>query len=116
MPSSAANVAPTAVTLSTATYTPPTATANVVVGTLSSSDVNCCQTFTYSIVGGLDAALFNISGSSLRITASGQRGTGLQVTVRSTDSGQPALFRDQTFTINDGTEPACCLVTLVDLC
>ena len=96
-----ANAAPTGISLSNATYTAP-ATANATVGALSTTDANSGQTFTYTIVGGANALLFNISGALLRVTNAGQTGSGLVVTVRSTDSGTGSLFFEQTFTINDG--------------
>lgn len=96
-----ANLAPTALALSANTYAVPP-TANQVVGTLSTTDINCCQTFTYSIVGGANAALFAIAGNALQIVNAGQSGNGLQVTVRTTDSGTGALWFQQTFTIDEG--------------
>ena len=47
--------------------------ANSTIGTLSTTDVDASNTFTYTLVSGTgdtDNAAFNISGSSLRITAS----------------------------------------------
>ena len=64
------NSAPTDITLSNATVST-TAGSNAVVGTLSATDADSGDTFTYSLVSGTDStdnALFNISGNTLRVT------------------------------------------------
>ena len=71
------------------------------IGTLSSSDPDAGNTFSYSIVGGADQASFQISGATLQFKA----GTALDyetrssyaVTVRSTDQG--GLSYDKALTI-----------------
>lgn len=95
-----ANVSPTNMALSANTYVPPTASANVVVGTLSSTDANTGETFSYSVVGGTHQSLFGITGTQLVLLNAGQTGTNFQVTVRTTDS-RGGTF-DKTFTVNDG--------------
>lgn len=94
------NVAPTDVLLSATTYVPPTASGNTVVGTLSATDVNPADTFTYSVAGGVNAALFNILGTSLRLSAAGQTGDNLQVLVRVTDSGGLSFVK--LFAVSEG--------------
>ncbi|HTX79119.1 MAG TPA: sortase, partial [Longilinea sp.] len=83
--------------------------ANTVVGTLSTSDPDAGDTFTYTLVSGVgsdDNGSFNISGSSLRTSDSFDYETkdSYTVRVRSTDSG--GLWTEQAFTItvNDVNE------------
>lgn len=69
--------APTDITLSNNTIQT-NAGANSVVGTLSTTDPNAGDTFTYSLVSGTGSTnngLFNISGNQLRINASLAEGT-----------------------------------------
>ena len=65
-----ANLPPTSITLSPNTYIllPPRSPGMIqyaprgfVVGTLTATDENCCQSHTYHIVGGPSASLFNVS-------------------------------------------------------
>jgi len=83
--------------------------ANSTVGTLSSTDVDASDTFTYTLVAGTgstDNASFNISGSSLRITASPDFETksSYSVRVRTTDQGSLYFEKAFTITINDLNE------------
>lgn len=102
MHAASANVAPTDVLLSGTTYAPPTATNNVLLGSLTSMDANVGQVHVYSIVGGANAAAFTIIGTSLLVKTAGQTGTGLQVTVRTDD--QTGGTYDKTFTINESCD------------
>ncbi len=85
---------------------------NSTVGTLSSTDPDAGDTFTYSLVAGAgdtDNAAFNINGSNLRISASPDFETqsSYSVRVRSTDAG--GLFFEKAFTItvnNENEAPA----------
>jgi uncharacterized repeat protein (TIGR01451 family) len=75
---------------------------NSTVGTLSSTDPDAGDTFTYTLVAGTgstDNAAFTISGSNLRISASPDFETksSYSVRVRSTDAG--GLFFEKAFTI-----------------
>lgn len=98
-------MAPTDITFSALTYAPPS-TANLVVATLTTTDENAAQTFTYTVVGGTHAASFTIANTNQLVFAGADvRGSALQVTVRSTDSGTPPLFFDKTVVIDEG---ACC--------
>lgn len=99
------NETPTALNLSNSNINENTG-ANAVVGTLSTLDPDSGQSFTYSLVGGTgstDNGFFNISGNSLRFTASPNYETqaSYAVRIRTTDNGaNPAnLFTEQTFTI-----------------
>jgi uncharacterized repeat protein (TIGR02059 family) len=79
-----------------------TSTASAVtVGTLSTTDVDTGDTFTYSIVPGGDAAAFDISGASLRFKAGTtldfETQSSYSVTVRSTDAGGQST--DKAFTV-----------------
>ena len=91
------NEVPTEVTLSS--HTIDENAAAVVVGTLSTSDPDSDDTFTYSIVDGSEE--FVIEGDTLKVGAAGldyEAGASRTVTVRSTD--QNGLTVDQTFTIS----------------
>ncbi len=77
--------------------------ANAVVGTLSTTDVDAGNTFTYTLVAGTgdaDNAVFNINGSSLRANSSFDFETksSYSVRIRSTDQG--GLFTEKVFTIS----------------
>ncbi len=77
--------------------------ANATVGTLSSTDPDAGDTFVYTLVSGsgdTDNGSFNISGSSLRATASlnHEAKDTYSVRVRTTDSG--GLYHEEAFTIN----------------
>jgi uncharacterized repeat protein (TIGR01451 family) len=75
---------------------------NTVVGTLSTTDPDTGDTFTYTLVAGAgsaDNASFNILGNSLRTSAVFDYETknSYSIRVRSTDSG--GLFFEQQFTV-----------------
>jgi autotransporter-associated beta strand protein len=93
--------APTDVLLSALTI-PENSGDNAVVGTLSTTDPDGGDTFTYTLVAGTgstDNAAFNISGNQLRATASldFETNSSYSVRVRSTDQG--GLFTEKAFTI-----------------
>jgi autotransporter-associated beta strand protein len=95
------NEAPTDIALS-ATSIAENAGANAVIGTLSTTDPDASNTFTYTLVtgsGSTDNAAFNISGNQLRATASlnFELRTSYSVRIRSTD--QVGLFTEKAFTI-----------------
>ncbi|MFG0286556.1 MAG: cadherin domain-containing protein [Rhodopirellula sp. JB044] len=97
----ASNVAPTAIALSSSSVAE-NASADTTVGTLSTTDANAGDTFTYSIVsvdGSTTDTTFEISGDSLIAaqTLDFETKDSYSVTVRSTDQG--GLFVDQTFSI-----------------
>jgi hypothetical protein len=73
--------------------------AGATVGTLSTTDPDAGDTFTYTLVGGPDLASFRVAGSTLTTAATFDRETkaSYSVKVRSTDSG--ALFVEKTLTI-----------------
>jgi hypothetical protein len=103
--------APTDVTLSLDHVAENTSTTSALdVGTLASVDANSGDTHSYSIVGGADAALFQIdtTGTKLQFKA----GTALDyetkssyaVTVRSTDSGALSFDKALTVTLDDAND------------
>ena len=95
------NEAPTDLTLS-ATSINENVAANSTVGTLSSTDLDAGDTFTYSLVAGTgstDNASFNISGSNLRITASPDFETKSSYAIRVRTTDQGGLFFEKQFTI-----------------
>ncbi len=99
--SAQADVAPTAILLSASTIAE-NAGSNATVGTLSCTDANTGDTYTYTLVSGTGStnnALFNISGSTLRATSSlnFESTPTCAIRVRSTD--QNAITFEQQFTI-----------------
>jgi len=97
------NVAPTDITLSSMSVAE-NAGANALVGTLSATDANASQTFTYTLVSGEgddDNGSFNISGNELRATSSFdyEAMSSYSVLIRVTDSGSPGLTFEKAFTI-----------------
>ncbi len=98
----AVNSAPTDISLSTSAIDENVAT-NSIVGTLSSTDPNAGNTFTYTLVSGTgsaDNASFNISGSNLQITNSPDYETknSYSIRVRTTDQG--GLYYEKAFSIS----------------
>jgi gliding motility-associated-like protein len=96
------NEAPTDIALSASSLNENVA-ANSAVGTLSSTDVDAASTFTYTLVSGTgdtDNTAFNISGNSLRITASPnfEAKNSYSVRVRTTD--QDGLTYEEAFVIS----------------
>ncbi|MEQ9165103.1 MAG: cadherin domain-containing protein, partial [Fulvivirga sp.] len=104
----ATNNAPINITLSASSITENNAV-NAVIGTLSSTDPDAGNTFTYSLVAGTGSTnngSFNINGSQLRASQVFDyetKGT-YSIRIRTTDQG--GLFFDKMFTItiNDATE------------
>ena len=97
-----ANSAPTDITLSTSTVNE-NVVANTTVGTLSSTDADAANTFTYTLVAGAgstDNTAFNISGNSLRITASPDFETKASYSVRVRTADQGGLTFEKVFTIS----------------
>ena len=95
------NETPTDIALAPASL-PENAGVNAVVGTLSTTDVDAGDTFTYTLVAGAgsaDNAAFNISGAQLRASASFnfEAKSSYTVRVRSTDAG--GLFFEKAFTV-----------------
>jgi gliding motility-associated-like protein len=76
--------------------------AGTTVGTLSTSDANTSDSFTYTIQPGGDATSFNLSGNVLQTSVSLTYGSKpcYTITIRSTDQG--ALYFDKTFNIYVG--------------
>ena len=98
------NEAPTNITLS-ATAINEKVTANTKVGTLSSTDTNAGNTFTYSLVtgtGDTDNASFNIDAENLRITNIPVYDvkSSYSIRIRTTDQGGLMYERVFTITIN----------------
>ena len=101
----AVNDAPTDLQISNTAIVENTDTSDgLSIGTLSSTDVDAEETFTYSVVGGSDADLFSIdvaSGNELILTdgvLNFERQRSYAAIIRTTDSG--GLTHDQMLTIN----------------
>ena len=96
------NVAPTDITLSPNTIQE-NQSINTTVGTLSSTDADVGNTFTYTLVSGtgsIDNASFNISGNLLRssITFNYETKSSYTIRIRTTDNG--GLYFEKQFTVN----------------
>ena len=77
--------------------------ANATVGSLSTTDSNVGDTFTYTLVAGLgdvDNAAFNISGNALRATNNLDFETKSSYTVRVRSTDQGGLFTEKAFAIS----------------
>jgi hypothetical protein len=103
-----ANQAPTQVALSPLT-SPENVPVNTAVGTLTTTDPNAGDTFTYSLVpgtGSADNASFTISGNSLRFSVSPDFETksSYAIRIRTTDQGGLAVERAFTVTITNVAE------------
>jgi uncharacterized delta-60 repeat protein len=95
------NEAPTDIALSS-TSIPENAGANAVVGTLTTTDSNAGNTFTYMLVAGTgdtDNSVFSISDSNLRATTSFDFETRSDYTVRVRSTDQGGLFVEKVFAI-----------------
>ena len=94
------NQPPTDITLSNAgvAENQPSGT---VVGTLSTTDPDSGDTFTYTLVGG-DTGAFSVDGDMLKTAASFdyEAKNSYSIEIRATDSGSPALSYDEIFTIS----------------
>ncbi len=104
------NEGPTDITLSASSINENVA-ANTTVGTLSSTDADASNTFTYTLVAGTgdtDNASFNINGSSLRVTNSPnyESKNSYTVRIRTTDQGSLTYEEAFTITINDVDDTA----------
>ncbi len=96
-----ANSAPTDISLSASSVNENVA-GNSTVGTLSSTDPDAGDAFTYALVAGTgstDNAAFSISGSALRITSGPDFETQSSYSVRVRTTDQGGLFFEKTFTI-----------------
>jgi len=103
-----ANRAPTNISLTNASL-PENAGANAEIGTLSSTDPDTGDTFTYSLVGGTgdtDNIDFNILGNKLRLTASAnyEAKSSYSVVIRTTDQGTLSYDKQFTITVTDVAE------------
>ncbi len=105
-----ANDTPTNIDLSNNTVGQ-SAGANAAVGTLSTTDADSGQTFTYLLVTGngtndKNNALFDISGVSLRAKNPAAMAQGdYYVYIRSTDSGNATYDKAFTITVSDNVAP-----------
>ncbi|MBM3967008.1 MAG: tandem-95 repeat protein, partial [Planctomycetes bacterium] len=95
------NESPTNISLSSNTIAENSA-ANSPVGTLSTSDPDAGNTFTYALVtgsGDTDNDSFNISGNGLRATSTFNFETKSSYTVRVRSTDQGGLFTEKVFVI-----------------
>ncbi len=102
------NSAPTDIALSSSSIAENNA-ANATVGTLSTTDADVSDTFTYTLVSGTgstDNASFTIAGSSLRLTPSAnfEVKNSYALRVRSTDAGGAFFEKEFTVTVTNVIE------------
>jgi parallel beta-helix repeat protein len=101
------NESPSDIVLSSNTV-PENAGPNAVVGTLSTTDADANNTFTYSLATGAgdsDNAAFNIDGNKLRATNSLDYETKPTYTVRVRSTDQGGLYTEKSFTIQVSNVP-----------
>ena len=110
----ATNLSPTDITLSASTV-PENSVAGTAVGTLSTTDINVGDSFTYALVSGVgstDNASFTIVGNTLKTAASFnfEAKNSYSVRIGSTDAG--GLYTEKTFVIavTDVVEPTAPMV------
>ena len=102
--STSVNDAPVNIALSVAAVSH-SAGANAIVGTLTTSDVDTGDSFTYTLAAGSgseDNASFNISGDKLRVTAPASLAAGsYSVRVQTKDAGDAAFEKAFTISVSD---------------
>ncbi|WDQ16168.1 cadherin domain-containing protein [Rhodopirellula sp. P2] len=105
---SEANVAPTAISIDN-TDIEEHATVGTTVGTLSTTDANASDTFTYALVSGegdTDNAAFTIDGSNL-VTANSfdfETQSSYSIRVQTTDSGGATFEQTLTLSVTDSND------------
>ena len=115
--STSVNDTPTDIALSDATYSHSEGSTNVVVGSFSATDADTGESFTYSLVSGVndtDNAKFNIDGANLRVTdrANVPAGTySIRVQVNDGDATYEKAF---TITVTDDQAPTISTVVPAD--
>lgn len=91
---------------------------NGVVGTLTASDVDSGETFTYSLVSGTGDThntMFNLSGNSLRANNAGSVDAGTySVRLRVTDSDGATFEKAFSITVSDDVAPGVSSVSVPD--
>lgn len=112
-----ANVAPTDINLSPTSFNENIA-ASSTVGTLSTTDANSSDSFTYTLVSGTGSAdntAFSISGAHLVINDSPDYETksSYAIRVRSTDAGGLYTEKQFTLTVNNLDDPTVTTVTSI---
>ena len=99
------NQAPTAITLSASTFNENAAGATI--GTLSATDPDSGETFTYAITG-TDKDSFELEGTTLKlkdsISADFESDSSYSITLTATDSGSNTVSKDYTITVSDVNE------------
>jgi RHS repeat-associated protein len=108
VPITTINQAPTNLALSS-NITPENIAAGSVIGTLSTTDPNANDTFTYSLVtgtGSTDNASFSIVGNQIKINASPnfEAKSSYSILVRTTDQGGLSYDKALTISITDVNE------------
>lgn len=99
------NVAPTDITLSASSVNE-NLPAGSTVGSLSSTDANAGDTFTYSLCGGVDDASFSITGNLLKTAAIFDYETknSYSICIQTSDGNGGTFQEPFTITVNDTAE------------
>lgn len=108
------NSAPTDIVLSASSISDTSATAGAPVGTLSSTDADGDETFTYALVSGAgstDNASFTISGPTLNLGSSALAAGSYSIRIRTTDSAANTYEEVFTVTVEDNVAPTVVSVT-----
>lgn len=103
---SADNTAPNDITLSNDTIDENTPLSST-IGTFTTTDVDTGNTHTYSFIGGVDDASFNIVGANLTSNTTFDFATKNEynITVRTTDNDGATFDKDFTIHITAGAQP-----------
>jgi ELWxxDGT repeat protein len=112
----AGNAAPTNISLSSMTVSDHN-TANAVLGTLSATDPNSSETFTYSLVSGTgstDNSSFSITGNTLKIipVSNSAVQSSYSVRIRVTDHGGLTFEKQFTITVTQAGQSTAPAITL----
>lgn len=108
------NSAPTDISLSSASITQTAATANATIGTLTSTDADSGDTFTYTLVSGTGStnnAAFAISGAALKVGGTALPAGSYSVRVSTTDSASNTFEKVFAITVSDNVAPTVASIT-----
>lgn len=107
-PITGSNAAPTDIALSASSLNQSAAVASATIGTLSSTDADSGETFTYALVSGAGSthnASFAINGSSLRVGSAALGAGSYSVRIQTKDSANNTYQEAFAITIVDNVRP-----------
>ncbi|MGO2233527.1 MAG: DUF4347 domain-containing protein, partial [Marinomonas sp.] len=115
--STSINDAPTDIVLSDTTYGHSEGATNVVVGSFSATDADTGESFTYSLVSGVndtDNAKFNIDGANLRVTDRANVPAGTYSIRVQVNDGDATFEKSFSITVSDDIAPTISAVVPAD--